>query len=161
MWSAEDDLLAAANRTRSTLDLEQTSFEALESDAEFDHVLFDAQQFGLNAAVGSADEEAFLGLPGLLEPDQVAILLRERQSAQKGSGRKRSDPELATHRAMAAARKELNSLVSAYARRTGAGHAVVHADLRKSCGGPALDQATAEHVAQRIEKIRRWFVGRR
>lgn len=161
MWSPEDDLVAAANRTMSNADLDQMSFEALESEAEFDHVLFDAQQFGLNAAVGSADEEAFLGLPGLLEPDQVATLLRERQSAQKGPGRTKAHPELSTHRAMAAARKELNSLVSAYARKTGAPHAVVHADLRKSCGGPALDQASGEQVAQRIETIRRWFVGRR
>jgi superfamily II DNA or RNA helicase len=161
MWSAEDDLLAAANRTRSTVDLDELSFEALESEAEFDHVLFDAQQFGLNAEVGSADEQAFLGLPGLLEPDQVATLLRERQSSQKGSGRKKAQPELSAHRAMAAARKELNSLVSAYARKTGALHAVVHADLRRSCGGPALDQASSDQVGQRIQTIRRWFVGRR
>jgi superfamily II DNA or RNA helicase len=161
LWSAEDDLLAAANRTQTTADLEERSFEALESEAEFDHVLFDAQQFGLNAEVGSDDEQEFLGLPGLLELDQVAALLRARQSAQKGSGRKKADPELATHRAMAASRKELNSLVSAYARKSGAPHAVVHADLRKCCGGPALDLAGAEQVAQRIETIRRWFVGRR
>ena len=76
---------AAANRTGSTPDLGALAFEALESDAEFDHVLFDAQQFGLNAEVGSADEQEFLGLPGLLELDQVATLLRARQSAQKGS----------------------------------------------------------------------------
>src|SRR5450759_604044 len=161
IWSPEDGILDAANRTGSTADLEQASFEALESDAEFDHVLFDAQQFGLNAEVGSADEQEFLGLPGLLELDQVATLLRARQSAQKGSSRKKSYPELATHRAMAASRKELNSLVSAYARKSGARHAVVHADLRQSCGGPTLDQANAAQVAQRIEKIRRWFVGRR
>ena len=161
MWSPEDNLLAAANRTESTADLEQPSFEALESEAEFDHVLFDAQQFGLNADVGSDDEQEFLGLPGLLELDQVATLLRARQSAQKGTGRRQVDPALATHRAMALSRKELNSLVSAYARKTGAPHAVVHADLRQSCGGPALDQASAEHVGQRIETIRRWFVGRR
>jgi hypothetical protein len=161
MWSAEDDLLAAANRTETTPDLEEAAFEALESEAEFDHVLFDAQQFGLNAEVGSEDEQEFLGLPGLLELDQVATLLRARQSAQKGSGRKKADPEQATHRAMAASRRELNSLVSAYARKTGAPHAVVHADLRKNCGGPSLDQASAEEVGQRISIIRRWFVGRR
>jgi superfamily II DNA or RNA helicase len=161
IWSEEDALLAAANRIASNADLEQGGFEALESDAEFDHVLFDAQQFGLNADVGSADEQEFLGLPGLLELDQVATLLRARQSAQKGSGRNKADPELATHRAMAARRKELNSLVSAYARKTGAPHAVVHADLRKSCGGPALDQASGDQVGARIETIRRWFVGRR
>jgi hypothetical protein len=68
---------------------------------------------------------------------------------------------MATHRAMAASRKELNSLVSAYARKSGAPHAVVHADLRQSSGGPALDQASAAQVALRIETIRRWFVGRR
>jgi superfamily II DNA or RNA helicase len=160
IWSAEDDLLAAANRAGPTPDLSETSFEALESEAEFDHVLFDAQAFGLNAEVGSADEQEFLGLPGLLELDQVATLLRARQSAQKGSARRKPDPELAAHRAMAAARKELNSLVSAYARKTGAPHGVVHADLRRGCGGPALDQASAEQVAQRTAKIRRWFVGR-
>jgi superfamily II DNA or RNA helicase len=160
IWSAEDDLLAAANRAGPTPDLSETSFEALESEAEFDHVLFDAQAFGLNAEVGSADEQEFLGLPGLLELDQVATLLRARQAAQKGSARRKPDPELAAHRAMAAARKELNSLVSAYARKTGAPHGVVHADLRRGCGGPALDQASAEQVAQRTAKIRRWFVGR-
>jgi len=160
IWSAEDDQMEAVNRT-GTADLEELSCEALESVAEFDHVLFDAQQFGLNAEVGSADEQEFLGLPGLLELDQVATLLRARQSAQRGAGRKKTDPVLATHRARTAARKELNALVSAYARKTGAAHAVVHTDLRKSCGGPALERADAAQVAQRIETIRRWFVGRR
>jgi superfamily II DNA or RNA helicase len=161
IWSPEDGILAAANRAGSTPDLDEPSFEALESEAEFDHVVFDAQQFGLNAEVGSSDEQEFLGLPGLLELDQVATLLRARQSAQKGHSRKKADPEMATHRAMAASRKELNSLVSAYARKSGARHAVVHADLRQTCGGPTLDQANAAQVAQRIETIRRWFVGRR
>ncbi|MDQ1482880.1 MAG: hypothetical protein QOF35_956, partial [Actinomycetota bacterium] len=161
LWSPEEDLMAAANRTRLTSDPDDVSFEALESEAEFDHVLFDAQQFGLNAEVGSADEQEFLGLPGLLELDQVASLLRARQSAQNGPSRKKADPELAGHRAMAASRKELNALVSAYARKSGSRHAVVHADLRQSCGGPSLGQANAAQVAQRIELIRRWFVGRR
>jgi superfamily II DNA or RNA helicase len=161
IWSPEDGILAAANRAGATPDLDEPSFEALESEAEFDHVLFDAQQFGLNAEVGSSDEQEFLGLPGLLELDQVATLLRARQSAQKGHSGKKADPEMATHRAMAASRKELNSLVSAYARKSGARHAVVHADLRQTCGGPTLDQANAAQVAHRIETIRRWFVGRR
>jgi superfamily II DNA or RNA helicase len=160
IWSAEDSLLVAANRTESTADPQEPSFEALESEAEFDHVLFDAQQFGLNAEVGSADEQEFLGLPGLLELDQVATLLRARQSAQKGPARKMADRAPVTHRVMASTRKELNSLVSAYARKTGAAHAVVHTDLRRSCGGPPVDQANAAQVAQRIQTIRRWFVGR-
>ena len=164
MWSEEEGLLAEANRSEKALgpDDEEHSFQALESAAEFDHVLFDAQQFGLGAEVGSEDEQEYLGLPGLLEPEQVSDLLRQRQSKQAKSGRKRKTAEpVAAHRALAAQRKELNSLVAAYARKTGLAHAVIHNDLRGSCGGPTLDRATSEEVGKRIDLIRRWFVGRR
>ncbi|GAB49638.1 DEAD/DEAH box helicase [Mobilicoccus pelagius] len=156
----EEDLLEQANKEeKASSELEQMSFEALESDAEFDHVLFDAEQFGLGTTSGSPEEEEYLGLPGLLEPDQVAQLLRSRQP--KSASRTSEAPEPAAHRALAATRKELNSLVGAYAKKTGTPHAVVHADLRRTCGGPALDTATHEQVTARIETIRRWFVGRR
>jgi superfamily II DNA or RNA helicase len=161
MWSEEDALVAAANKTARTPDIDGAAFEALESDAHFDHVLFDAKQFGLNAEVGSEDEQEYLGLPGLLEPDQMALLLHERQAAQNTRRPKKAAEPVAAHRALAAQRKELNKLVAAYARKTGSPHAVVHTDLRRSCGGPALDEATSEQVAARIEKIRAWFVGRR
>ncbi len=52
LWAEEEGLLAAANRTEQAVGPEDAAFEALESDAHFDHVLFDAQQFGLHAAVG-------------------------------------------------------------------------------------------------------------
>ncbi len=161
-WAPEEALLEEANRTATTADLgqEQLSFEALESDATFDHVLFDAEQYGFASAPGSADEEDYLGLPGLLEPDQVAHLLAEKQ--RRHARRRPAAPTpVAGHRALAASRKELNSLVSAYARKTGQPHAVVHSELRRHCGGPTLDQATHEQVAARIERIRAWFVGRR
>ncbi|MCA0437073.1 MAG: DEAD/DEAH box helicase [Actinobacteria bacterium] len=164
-WSPEEDLLAEANATRSTADLaeDQPGFEALESDAQFDHVLFDAEQYGFASAAGSADEADYLGLPGLLEPDQVAHLLAEKQRRHAGrvGGRRAAEPAVTGHRALAGTRKELNSLVAAYARKTGQPHAVVHAELRRHCGGPTLDQATHEQVSARIEKIRAWFVGRR
>ena len=40
-------------------------------------------------------------------------------------------------------------------------HAVVHAELRRVCGGPELATASGEQVQARIERIRNWFVGRR
>jgi superfamily II DNA or RNA helicase len=160
IWAAEEGMLAAANRAEPTVAADGPGFEALESDAHFDHVLFDARQYGTHAASGSSEEEDYLGLPGLLEPDQVATLLHERQSRQARSGRGRPAP-VAAHRAVAAQRKELNTLVAAYARRTGTPHATIHLDLRRACGGPELAAATGEEVAQRIERIRRWFVGRR
>ena len=67
LWSEEEGMLAAANRADSASDDLLGSFEALESDAHFDHVLYDKQQFGLHAEVGSEDEQDYLGLPGLLE----------------------------------------------------------------------------------------------
>ncbi|WP_114907035.1 DEAD/DEAH box helicase [Ornithinimicrobium murale] len=161
-WSPEDNLLAQANAAEQTLDPEQGSFEALESDALFDHVLFDAEQFGLGAVPGSSEEEDYLGLPGLLEPDQVAHVLRDRQRKQvkKGGGRQAAE-RVSAHRALAEHRKELNKLVSAYAAKSGQPHAIVHAELRRSCGGPELATASSEQVTQRIDTIRRWFVGRR
>ncbi len=76
--------LAEAARRRDTLDgeIEGRSFEALRASATFDRVLFDGGEFGTATEAGSPEEEDYLGLPGLLEPDQVATLLRKRQAAQ-------------------------------------------------------------------------------
>lgn len=168
VW-AEEGLVEAANRTLTTQDIDAPQFEALQSEAHFDHVLFDAEQFGMGGVSGSEDEADFLGLPGLLEPDQVSHLLRDRQqgqlrrSASRGAQHDEAQQRepVAAHRALAAHRKELNSLVAAYARKTGATHARVHLDLRSACGGPALAEATTEQVQGRIGAIREWFVGRR
>ena len=168
LWAEEEGLLAAANRTEQAVGPEDAAFEALESDAHFDHVLFDAQQFGLHAAVGSEEEQDYLGLPGLLEPEQVATLLHERQAKQtraagaRGGAVTASGPSpVSAHRALAAQRKELNKLVAAYSSKTGSPHANIHLELRRACGGPELAAATSEQVLERVERIRRWFVGRR
>ncbi|HET7277170.1 MAG TPA: DEAD/DEAH box helicase [Dermatophilaceae bacterium] len=160
MWAEEEALIAEANRAQNNVGPDDAQFEALESDAHFDHVLFDAKQFGLHAEVGSEEEQDYLGLPGLLEPDQVTALLHERQARHASRPRRAAEP-VAAHRALAGQRKELNKLVSAYARKTGAAHANVHIDLRRTCGGPPLEEATSEQVTARIAKIREWFVGRR
>ena len=68
--------LAEAQRRRDTPDeLGEAPFTALGASAHFDRVLYDGGEFG-----ASAEEEDFLGLPGLLEPEQVALLLRKRQA---------------------------------------------------------------------------------
>jgi hypothetical protein len=164
MWAEEQALIDDANRAeKASGALDEGRFEALESDAHFDHVLFDKQQWGMHAQVGSEDEEEYLGLPGLLEPDQVSALLRERQSRQVKKAPKGAEAPLpvAAHRALAAQRKELNKLVSTYARQKGLPHANVHMDLRRVCGGPDLAAASSDQVSQRIDKIRLWLVGRR
>jgi hypothetical protein len=169
LWAPEDALVAEANRADSGGGDDDLAFEALEAQAEFDHVLFDGGEFGTAALVGSEEEQDFLGLPGLLDPDQVTALLRQRQAAQQKGRRQRTAsaaqdaaPEpVAVHREVAALRKELHQLVGAWAKRTGQPHATVHAALRSSCGGPPVPQASSHEVRQRIETLRRWFVGKK
>jgi hypothetical protein len=162
-FGPEEALVAAANAAQTAPGPDEPAFEALEAEATFDRVLFDGGEFGAQAAVGSAEEADFLGLPGLLEPDQVATLLRARQSAQAGRGRPapaRAVEHAAAHRALPALRKELNGLVGAWHHRTGVPHGAVHAELRQSCGGPPAAQATAEQLQARIDLIRRWALRR-
>jgi len=161
LWAEEEALLAEANRTRRAADLEGEQ-ETLEANAVFDHVLFDARAYGLQAEPTSADEADYLGLPGLLESDQVAVLLADRQRRQlaRASRRDRREKvpaEVSLFRALEGRRKELNSLVSQVARLRGVPHSHVHAGLRREAGGPPLAQATTEQVEARIQLARRWL----
>ena len=155
----DDELLERANSEEQASDqLAFPGFEALESDASFDRALFDGGEFGLGAEAGSDEEADFLGIPGLLEPEQVTTLLRERQAAQSAQPKKAapvSDP-----RRRREVRKELTSLVSAWAQKSGQPHAFVHAELRRICGGPEVARASVEQIESRIGQVRRWFVGR-
>jgi superfamily II DNA or RNA helicase len=156
-WSEEDVLVAQALQQRDTADLlveDQLSFEALESEATFDRILFDGGEFG--TAPGTVEEEEFLGIPGLLDADQVSDLLRSR-----GKGAKAKDlPEVVTVD-VPALKRELNDCVKAYARQTGTSQAQVHSELRRVSGGPEVARASAAELRTRIERVRAWAVGRR
>lgn len=163
LWAPEEALIAEANRAEGAVDDLLGQFEALEAHASFDHVLYDSQAYGLPADATSQDEADYLGLPGLLEPDQVSALLRERQRRQvrrheKADRRARVPEQVSLHKALEASRKELNSLVAQYARTTGVPHSHVHAALRRHCGGPPLARCTTEQVAERTAALREWFL---
>ncbi|HEX8507876.1 MAG TPA: DEAD/DEAH box helicase [Propionibacteriaceae bacterium] len=159
--SDESELLLAAERTESTADLEQGEFTALASEADFDRVVFDGGEFGLTASSGSADEADYLGIPGLLEPDQVKNLLRRRQAEQVARGPRDGDSTgqahgRSAHQQLRELRLELNGLVGAWHHRTNQPHGVIHAELRSACGGPPMAAASAEELERRIEHLRRW-----
>ncbi|GAA2184133.1 DEAD/DEAH box helicase [Brooklawnia cerclae] len=167
IWAETEALIEQANRKESASDDLLGEFEAIESHATFDHVLYDSQAFGMFAEPSSADEADYLGLPGLLEPNQVRALLAERQRRQvKRHEREehkaepnKPEPQVALHRALASKRKELNSLVSQYARLKGVPHSHVHADLRRQCGGPKLASASQDEIDKRINTVRGWLRG--
>jgi hypothetical protein len=163
----EESLLAQAQVAESASDTdEQLPFEALGSQARFDRVLYDGGEFGHagEVQVGSEEEMDFLGIPGLLDADQVSDLLRSRQSERaRKQGRSVPTPdvaELTTYEQLATLRRELNGLVAAWNHRTGAPHGVTHAALRRECGGPAAATATAEDLRTRIDRIRQWAATR-
>jgi superfamily II DNA or RNA helicase len=174
--------LAQAQRRRDTADqLTEAPFMALGAFARFDRALYDGGEFGT-----SAEEEDFLGLPGLLDPEQVSLLLRKRRAerarqrtrqsaagpgspdhptstvrpgtpARPGTPPGAGTPAApATRETLAALRKELNGLVRAWHHRSGQPHAAIHAQLRRACGGPPLPEATGAQIRARIEMIRRW-----
>jgi superfamily II DNA or RNA helicase len=86
IFAAEDALLAQAMAGESaSADQTLVDFEALGSEATFAHVLFDGAEFGHagEVHVGSDEEMDFLGIPGLLEPDQVRSLLQHHQRRRR------------------------------------------------------------------------------
>jgi hypothetical protein len=109
--------------------------------------------------VGSEEEMDFLGIPGLLEPDQVRALLHQRQH-ERSRARSAPEPdtvaEVSTYEQLAVLRRELNGLVAAWHHRTGQAHGVTHAELRRDCGGPAAAVASADQLRERIGRIREW-----
>ena len=91
LFNPEDSLLDEANREEKASDsLMKGKFEALDSQASFDRVLFDGGEFGTGGEVGSEDELDFLGIPGLLDAEQVGTLLRQRQHEQLNRKNRRS-----------------------------------------------------------------------
>ena len=144
---------------------EEFTYQALGSLAHFDRVLFDGKEFGQLAVPGTPEEEEFLGLPGLLEPEHVHELLMQRQARQGRHRRAREAreaqpgaeprrPPQALHRTLKEQRQLLNSLVGLYARQTGEPHGLVHAELRRVCGGPAVSHATVAQLQARIDVLR-------
>jgi superfamily II DNA or RNA helicase len=164
----DEDALTAANRLeKASAALEDGAFQALGSAALFDRVLYDGGEFGFQAEVGSEEELDFLGLPGLLEPDQVRDLLKHRQARQQKRGKKSGppahpdggvhapEPNVPLYRTLQEQRRLLNSLVGIYAKSHNEPHGSVHAELRRICGGPAVSQASVAQLQARIEWLRK------
>jgi superfamily II DNA or RNA helicase len=161
-FAAERELLDRAESVQTEAGLPDGAFEALESAAHFDRVVFDGGEFGHQAEAGSDEEHDYLGLPGLLEPDQVAVLLKERQATQVR--RRTARPAVSTepaYRSVEELRRELNGLVAAWHHRTGQPHGTIHAELRDATGGPLARLADAAELQARIDTLRAWAVGRR
>lgn len=156
---------------------EPSEFEMLDSQAEFAHVLHSGRAVTAEPMVGgpvSDDDEAYLGLPGLLTAEQTAAVLARRDSEL----RRRVDTAARNHqlaggdlftaaeksseglsdghagwRAAAELRREVNQLVGRVAARTGSPHAQVHSQIRRAVPGPPSAAAAAEVLERRRDHL--------
>ena len=159
-----------ARRRRSDA-LERPGFEALEAQATFDRVLFDAagvrhrgrgrQRGGAGlprhpraarARPGDHAAAAAAGRSARRPRRRVAAGGAVRPSVARGGGPPARSPRCA------------RSCTAWSGPGPGAPpqpHAAVHAELRRVCGGPEVPQASADELQQRIDTVRRWHVGGR
>ncbi len=161
--SAGDDLDAPLEAVE-TLDEAGTAgeFTPLDAQAAFGHVLHAGRAILASDAGGATGEDDFLGLPGLLSPEQTAALLASRDQelrrrssgapADRGSGADADRPP-ATWREAASLRKDINGLVARVAARSGRGHAEVHAELRRAVPGARTASAPVEVLLARRDHL--------
>lgn len=165
VWN--DAELNEANKVKDEPGEQEQAFTSLGADAELDQLIYEGATY-------SADEEDYLGLPGLLEPDQVRTLLSQRQAEwiAKGSPRTGAQaratpateptPPPAAERGQSVRerlqtlRKELNTLVALHNHKTRKPHGKIHNELRAHCGGPPVAMATIEQLEERIATLRSW-----
>ncbi|MDN5857486.1 MAG: DEAD/DEAH box helicase [Pseudonocardia sp.] len=158
----DDELLAAAQRQADEPGEEDEAFTALGAQAELDQLIYEGTSF-------TADEEDYLGLPGLLEPEQVRTLLSRRQQEwmSRGCGKKAPEPGKppapskqgtgkSVRERISSLRRELNTLVALEHHRTKKPHGAIHNELRLRCGGPPTAIASIEQLEERIATLRNW-----
>jgi superfamily II DNA or RNA helicase len=149
-------------------------WEALEADARFAHVLHSGtahtgEGSGPTVVVDAEDEE-FLGIPGLLTPAQTAELLSKRDDELRlriAASHRADDGDFMlvedhpdeddagrSWRDAAELRREINRLVNRVAAKTSQPQAVVHTQLRQTVPGPPSASASVDVLRARRERLR-------
>jgi superfamily II DNA or RNA helicase len=127
------------------------SWEALDSDAEFAHVLEGGRAVVAASVAHSEEDQDYLGLPGLLTAEQTASLLARRDAAHR---RKATGDDLVRRsrgtawQSAEGLKTEIHQLVGRLAARKKITHAAVHAQLREAVPSPTKSP-TEELLAAR------------
>jgi hypothetical protein len=144
---------------------EGDGYELVDADASFAHVLHAGRAVVAELeAPRDADDDDFLGLPGILSPEQIAQLLarRDEHARQRADRVEAPQPSAAAvaWREAGALRREVNRLVAVLAAREGTPHGQIHAMVRRAVPGPASAAATADVLEQRRDHLLGLLSGR-
>ena len=169
----DEELEALDLPPREPREGEMKQWEALEADARFAHVLHSGTAHtgeGTGPVVVAAEDEEFLGIPGLLTPAQTAELLAKRDDELRlriAASHRNDDGDFMlvedhpdeddagrSWRDAAELRREINRLVNRVAARTSQPQAVVHTQLRQSVPGPPSASASVDVLRARRERLR-------
>lgn len=146
----------------------EADFTALDAEAEFAHLLHDGRAILPGADTPrelTPEEDDFIGLPGLLTPEQTAQLLAKRDTQARkqatltldigadGTSTFDASAPVADWRDRQGLRKELNRLVSILAARTNTSHGQIHARVRKAVPGPPSATASPDVIAARCDYL--------
>jgi superfamily II DNA or RNA helicase len=127
-----------------------TGFEALDAEAEFAHVLQSGRAI---VAPLTVEEEDYLGLPGLLAPEQMASLLAARDAELRKTNPRQqtlTDDTPASWQELENMRREIARLARQLAVRRRKSHSDIHVDIRKAVPGPpSADAPLAVLTARR------------
>ncbi len=145
-----DEIVLEPNETEAGLG---SQFVALGAEASFAHVLHSGRAITAEVLDLTAGDEDFLGLPGLLSPEQTATLLatRDAQVRQRTVVTEVPLPQVD----VASLRREVAVLAAQVASRTGTTPRQVHVAARKAAPGPASAQAPLHVLRER----RDWLLG--
>ncbi len=131
-------------------------FTALDADAQFAHVLTAGRAFTAESLDLDEEDAEYLGLPGLLSPEDMATLLASRDAKLRRQAAEVTD-EVAfspsTWRDTQEVRKDIHRMVSVLAARTGKAHGQVHAELRQVIPGPPTAVADYDTLVARHDHL--------
>lgn len=131
-------------------------FTALDADAQFAHVLTAGRAITAESLEVDEDDADYLGLPGLLSPEDMATLLAARDAKLRRQAAEVVDDvpfTPATWRDTQEVRKDIHRMVSVLAARTGKAHGQVHAELRQIIPGPPTAVADYDTLVARHDHL--------
>ena len=161
----ERNHVIAAPADEATLDLARPEpepgvserSELVDADATFAHVLHAGRAHVAEPAAITEEDEDFLGLPGMLTPEQTAVLLarRDLHARRRATTAAQLTPaaQPSPWRAGAELRSEVNRLVGVLAARQGVPHGQLHAELRRAVPGPASAAAGVDVLERRRDHL--------